>query len=196
MTSFICICFLIVLSHSQILQPIYPIQHPIDPLPTNNLCLMIACPLNKICVNGQCVDQCSNMICPMNQYCLNGQCINQYSPIMPLPAIPQLPPTYTCSNIYCGPGMTCINGACVTVNTLNQCYSNYDCPAGQSCNQGTCVVQQNCFRVKCPMIMSRCSNVVDDLSLLTTNNCCNRIIRCTGGTICYDGRCIVQPAYY
>jgi hypothetical protein len=121
-------------------------------------CLGKECPVEQICVAGECRGGCDGVVCPQSQVCRLGRCVDPCadvkcdSGICDNGACVPACPCRTCGagtackesdghcvepgceKMDCGAGLVCVKGACV-----DPCYGATRCPAGQKCSMGQCM---------------------------------------------------------
>ncbi|HVV53046.1 MAG TPA: DUF4114 domain-containing protein, partial [Polyangia bacterium] len=137
------------------------------------------CPGNEVCVQGKCIDPCSDSEFPCGPplVCVNGLCVD-----------------LTCQGVTCPAGQLCQNGACV-----GGC-DGVVCPANQTCELGVCV--DPCAGVSCPhavcvlgVCVQQCScQPCPNGQVCTANGACVDTgcdtLTCPTGQVCSKGACI------
>lgn len=124
-------------------------------------CYLLGCPLDQICLKGQCVnDSCKGVQCQSDEFCRDGSCIK------------------ACNCLSCPKGESCVDGAC----KANAC-SSVTCSPGEVCDPGTgTCIKDSCEGITCGVGRTcKEGSCVDDPCTYVT---------CPQGQICQAGQCV------
>ena len=169
---------------------------PTDP------CAGVSCPPCHTCVNGICIDLCSNgqicdggvckdptpidpcdgVVCGDCEVCVNGVCESTCSAgqICEGGVCKDPSPTDPCDGVVCPPDEECVNGICVPVDPCD----GVTCPSGEECKDGICVPIDPCDGVVCPD-GEECVNGICEPIDLCDGVVCGDCQECQGG-VCVD----------
>ena len=172
------------------------------------------CPGDQICINGYCIDKCTENSCTNGQFCgadgicvstctatscldtqycaVDGQCLEKCQPKSCqdgfVCTIAGQCTEGVCSDLEpCTNGDNCVNGQCIS-NLPDTCYEDSDCPEGFGCDNQKCVDENSCSLTRTCADDRLCR---DGMCVDNETPECSKSIPCTDTSkTCIAGQCV------